>query len=51
MSIRIEKAMKAATGVGKKSVLVTLNVRQRCDEASEKAVSLSDDAIERHQRL
>jgi ATP-dependent Clp protease ATP-binding subunit ClpA len=35
MSIRIEKAMKAAAGVGKKSVLVTLNVRQRCDEASE----------------
>jgi len=35
MSIRIEKAMKATAGGGKKSVLVSLNVRQRRDEASE----------------
>ena len=35
MSIRNEKTMKAAAGVGAKSGLVSLNVRQRCDEASE----------------
>ncbi len=35
MSIGNEKTMKAAAGVGEKSGLVSLNVRQRCDEASE----------------
>ncbi|HKQ74347.1 MAG TPA: AAA family ATPase [Blastocatellia bacterium] len=35
MSIRNGWAMKAAAGAGKKSGLVTLNVRKRCDEASE----------------
>jgi ATP-dependent Clp protease ATP-binding subunit ClpB len=35
MSIRNEKTMKAAAGVGAKSGLVSLNVRQRCDEVSE----------------
>jgi ATP-dependent Clp protease ATP-binding subunit ClpB len=35
MSIWNEKTMKAAAGVGEKSGLVSLNVRQRCDEASE----------------
>jgi hypothetical protein len=31
MSIGNEKAMKAAAGVGAKSGLVSLNLRQRCD--------------------
>src|SRR5262249_45527542 len=35
MSIRNGSAMKAAAGAGNKSGLVPLNVRQRCDEASE----------------
>jgi ATP-dependent Clp protease ATP-binding subunit ClpA len=35
MSIRDAKTLKAAAGVGKKSALVSLNVRQRCDEANE----------------
>jgi len=35
MPIRNAKTMKAAAGVDKKSGLVSLNVRQRCDEASE----------------
>jgi ATP-dependent Clp protease ATP-binding subunit ClpA len=35
MSIGNEKAMKAAAGVGAKSGLVSLNLRQRCDEASD----------------
>src|SRR5215470_1934956 len=35
MSLRDVKTLKAAVGVGKKSALVSLNVRQRCDEANE----------------
>jgi len=35
MSIRNGKVMKAAAGVGNKSGLVPLNVRERCDKASE----------------
>src|SRR5215470_8198305 len=35
MPISSVKTMKAAAGVAKKSGLVSLNVRQRCDEASE----------------
>jgi ATP-dependent Clp protease ATP-binding subunit ClpA len=35
MSIGNEKTMKAAAGVGEKSGLVSLSLRQRCDEASE----------------
>jgi len=35
MSIRNEKTLKAAVGVGKKSGMVSLNIRQRCDEAGE----------------
>src|SRR5262252_4699898 len=35
MSFRNEKALKAAAGVGNKSELVSLNVKQRCDEATE----------------
>jgi len=35
MSIRNEKALRAAAGVGKKSGMASLNIKQRCDEASE----------------
>jgi|GEM_PF-2770960 len=35
MSIGNEKTMKAAAGVSEESGLVSLNVRQRCDAASE----------------
>jgi ATP-dependent Clp protease ATP-binding subunit ClpB len=35
MSIRNEKTLKAAAGVGERSGLVSLNVRQKCNEASE----------------
>jgi ATP-dependent Clp protease ATP-binding subunit ClpB len=35
MSFRNEKTLKAAAGVGNKSELVSLNIEQRCDEASE----------------
>ena len=34
MSVRNEKTLKAAAGVGNKSELVSLNIKQRCDEAS-----------------
>ena len=35
MSFRNEKTLKVAAGVGNKSELVSLNIKQRCDEASE----------------
>jgi ATP-dependent Clp protease ATP-binding subunit ClpB len=35
MSVWNEKTLKAAAGVGNKSELVLLNIKQRCDEASE----------------
>jgi ATP-dependent Clp protease ATP-binding subunit ClpA len=35
MSFRNEKTLKAVAGVGNKSELVSLNVEQRCDEATE----------------
>ena len=35
MSFRNEKTLKAAAGFGNKSELVSLNIKQRCDEASE----------------
>src|SRR5262249_16109378 len=45
MPIRNAKTMKAAAGVDKKSGLVSLNVRQRCDEAGEFERGLSQRIV------
>jgi len=47
MSIRNERTMKAAAGVDEKSGLVSLNVRQRCDEASEFEMELFQRIVRR----
>jgi ATP-dependent Clp protease ATP-binding subunit ClpA len=42
----MEKSMKAAVGIGERSGLVSLNVRQRCDEASEFELELFKRIVE-----